>query len=334
MKSINIKFTTVEPLLQIDGSKKDPETGLDIITQKRSKFMVQIGDTYQSLYSPVYTSNGYRGLMRRIGTGLILKQLQKKGLSLGGETNFHLMNAGGGNNYQAQPYEVEKKVRGLNPLVSVFGTSLAIKGKIAVTDLVPMRSNEFGEMSLCYRENAGILYSDIIDVRKFIKKDDLLDRDGNAVFMSEEELIEWEKMVSENQEARAKSRKAGGDKIKKETIKHIQSREQVAAGVDFFGSIEPLVPLTDIEKGMLVRIFEHIVNKRLGSTAASGLGAVDYEIVLFDDSSITTERDKRFHSKISKRINLVGDTEKCALAFDEWLENITEENVQLDKILI
>ncbi len=330
--TINIRFKTVGPLLQIDGSRKDPTTKQDVITQKRAGFNLEIGNTYKVLRSPIFTSNGYRGLLRRVGTNIIFKELQKKGLSAGGETNFHLMNAGGGNNYQAQKIAVEKKVRELNPLVSLFGASLAIRGKLAVTDFVPYTANEMGELTLRYREKDGNIFSDIIDVRTFIKKDDMLDRTGNAEFMSEKELEEWEIAVSENQTARAKNK--DDKKVKKETIKHIQSREQVIAGVDFYGSVEALVPLTDIEKGLLFKSVEKITSKRLGSTAASGLGAVDYDISVFGDSEIKTTRDKRFHASITKNVAIGKDTQRCIDAFEEWLKNISEENVQLNKVLV
>lgn len=328
---IDIKATTVSSLRQIDKTENDT------IMVKRGLFRIDFDGVKKTLYSPIYTANGFRGLIRRTATNIILTKLKEKNIDLGGATNFHLMNAGGGNNYQAQSFEIEDKVRELNPLVSMLGTSLAVTGKLSISDLVPMEVAEDG-MKLCYRVNdSGALYSSIVQVENIIKKDDMLDHTGNANFMSSEEIIEWENFVSENQSKRMATKDKGAkDKVKKESIKHIQGRESVIAGVDFYSSISTIdgvTALTDIEKGLLVRTLEKVVKHTLGSNSNTGSGRMNYTVTLFGDSTITAVCDPRFIYKVEVETDYTDEVQGYCNAFDAWLDSVTEENIQLDKVL-
>lgn len=329
----SVNFTTITPLCQIDG-------GGEKITVKRMPVLVNIdGNEPKFLQTPIYTSNGFRGLLRRTGFEIMIEKLMKdgkNGTSIGGATNFHLNNAGGGNNFQDQPIDIEKKVRELNPLISIFGASLAVEGKLIVDNLIPKRHNG-DHFDYCYalKEETGAIWSNVLATRSFIKKDDLLDHTGNACFISDEEIAEWESHVSENQALRkATKEKSGDDKVKKETIKHIQEQEYVIPGTTFYGALEYKMPLTEIEKGMMIRILERITKKRLGSGANSGHGKVIYFIEFMEGCSIESYTNDPNGIKIKTSLTLNEEGEKCVKAFDEWLENMDEHNIQLDKILI
>jgi CRISPR type IV-associated protein Csf2 len=328
----SVNFTTITPLCQIDG-------GGDKITVKRMPVLVDIdGSEPKFLQTPVYTANGFRGLLRRTGFELILEAMMKNGMSgkdIGGPTNFHLMNAGGGNNYQDQSISVENKVREMNPLISVFGASLAVEGKLIVDNLVPKRHNG-DHYDYCYalNEDSGSIWSNIVGVRTFIKKDDMLDHTGNAVYMSSEEIADWESHVSENQALRKATKDKGDEKVKKETIKHIQEQEYVISGTTFYGALETKMPLTDIEKGMIIRILERVTHKRLGAGVNSGHGKIEYSIEFMDGCSLVSHYEDPNNLKCKTSLVLNDEGKKCVEAFDVWLKNINAANVQLDKILI
>lgn len=328
----SVNFTTTSPLCQIDG-------GGDKITIKRMPVLVNIdGSEPKLLQTPIYTANGFRGLLRRTSFELFLEAMMKKGMSgkdIGGPTNFHLMNAGGGNNYQDQPINIENQVRELNPLISVFGASLAVEGKLIVDHLVPKRHNgDYYDYCYAINEDNRSIWSNIVGVRTFVKKDDMLDHTGNAVYMSSEEIADWESHVSENQALRKATKDKGDEKVKKETIKHIQEQEYVIPGVTFYGALEAKMPLTEIEKGMLIRTLERITHKRLGAGVNSGHGKVEYSIDFMDGCSIKSHFEDPNNLKGKTSVVLNDEGKKCVEAFDAWLKNTNATNIQLDKILI
>lgn len=332
-----IKFTTATPLCQIDE-------GGEVIKIKRMPVIVSVdGNAPKTLRTPIYTANGFRGMIRRVGYELILEALFKKGSdhkAIGGPTNFHLHNAGGGNNFQGQPIAIENKVRELSPLVSVFGASLAVEGKLIVDNFIPKRETGTGDYDYCYGvvasgEREGSLYSNIVAERTFVKKDDMLDHTGNAQYMEEKEVSDWEVFASDNQALRAQTKdKSDKERVKKETIKHIQSQEYVIPGVEFYGSIEEKIPFTDLEKGMMIRILERASKKRLGAGANTGHGKVEYSISFMNGCSLNTAVKQPNGITVTTNLQLNEEGNRCVGIFDGWLENITEENIQLDKILI
>jgi CRISPR type IV-associated protein Csf2 len=332
-----IKITTVSPLCQIDE-------GGDVIKIKRMPVIVNVdGNASKTLRTPVYTANGFRGMLRRVGYEIILEALFKKGYDhkvIGGPTNFHLHNAGGGNNFQGQSIAVEKKVRELSPLISVFGASLAVEGKLIVDNFIPKREIGNDEYDYCYGvvkdgEKEGSLYSNIYGVETIVKGDDLLSHKGNARFMTEAEIYAWELFASENKELRAQNTdKSDKERVKKETIKHIQGKEFIIPGVDLYGAIDAKMPLTDLEKGMMIRILEKGSKRRLASSANAGHGKVEYNINFMDGCSLTATIKQPYGLIVKTDLQLNEEGARCVKAFDDWLENITEENVQLDKVLI
>jgi len=329
-----IKFTTITPLVQI-------ENGADTIEIKRMPVFVNVNGSEQILKTPIYTANGFRGALRRTSFSLILEAMQKKGIpinSLGGATNFHLHNAGGGNNYGEQSVAIERKVRELSPHTSVFGASLAVEGKLIVQHFVPMIDNG-DSLDYCYYiiqkgDNAGQIRSSAYGTETIVKKDAMLDHTDNALLLSDEEIEEWKIFVSSNNKERtvAKENK-DADKVKKATIRHIQACEYIPQGIDLYGAIEYKMELTDIEKGLLIRSLEKMATKRLGGRANTGNGKVAYSIEFLDGCSLTTRVDKeRINMKVELSLNKEGKA--CVKAFDEWLEQLTEENIQLDKVLV
>ena len=331
-KMIKLKATTVSPLRQIDKTEND------VIRVKRGTFLIDFDGITKTLKTPIFTANGLRGILRREATAIMLEAAEKNGISINGATNFHLMNAGGGNNFQAQAFDIENKVRALNPLVSLLGTSLAVRGKLSVSDLIPKRLGDDG-MSLCYGiSEDGRIYSNITQVEAIIKEDAALSRSPNSRFLSEEEIIEWELAVSDNQSQRAATKDKSGDaKVKKMSIKHIQSRESVVAGVDFYSSIVPIdgaTQITDIEKGLLVRAVERVVKRAIGSNFNTGNGKMNYEVTLFEDSTIVAKYDDEFDYKVNVETNYNKEVKSYCKAFDTWAADMTEESIQLDKILV
>jgi CRISPR type IV-associated protein Csf2 len=311
------------------------------------RVLVNTEDGQKILQTPYYTANSFRGKLRRICTELLLKKAIEKGISLkNAHDSFNLMNAGGGNNYQSQSYDIEAKVRELNPIVSVFGTSLAISGKINTSSFMPYKNDgnedEDGRPEYYYAKNSenGSLFSTILSSNLDIKADDLIDRNGNAKYMPEETIREWSSLVIENAKEKAVARASGDteNKVVKETIKNLIRKQFVIRGVDFFGSIQESKPLTQIERGMVYKAIEILVMQHLGANQAKGFGLVNYSISYENAdnemvSSLETNIDKYLTPHITKK-EYPTNVKDDITAFEKWLDEITEENVLIEKTLM
>lgn len=332
----SIRVTTESPLCQID------ESGTLIKVKKMKVLVHNEGEEPKVLSTPIYTANGFRGMLRRTAFEMMCEALLLKGKgaeAIGGPTNFHILNAGGGNNFPKQTIDVEKRVRELNPLASVFGVSLAIEGKLIVENLIPKR--DLGDrFDYCYYKvdekdgRPSYLASNILAERTYIKRDDLLDHTGNAIYLSEQEIKDWEFAVNDNHKARKATADLGDSKVKKESIKHIQDQEYIIPGTSLYGAIDYKIKFTDLETGMLIRTLEKAALKRLGSGSNTGHGKVTYQIDFMDGCSIVSSVDKKTGFKINLKTTLTEDAQKCVNIFDQWLQDISEENIQLDKVLL
>jgi CRISPR type IV-associated protein Csf2 len=330
--------------MQIDRSELNSNKENEIHI-KKMRVLVDTEDGKKILQTPYYTGNSFRGKLRRICTELLLKKATEKGISLkNAHDSFNLMNAGGGNNYQSQSYEVEAKVRELNPVISVFGTSLAITGKIITSSFMPYRNggDEDGKPEYYYAKNSenGSLFSTILFDNLDINGYDLIDRNGNARYMPEEAIKEWSSFAIESAKEKAAAR-ANGDtenKVIKETIENPVRKNFIIRGVDFFGSIQESKPLTQIERGMIYKAIEILVMQHLGANQAKGFGLVNYSISYENAdnemvSSLETNIDKYLTPHITKK-EYPTNVKDDITAFEKWLDEITEENVLIENTLI
>ena len=341
---LNVKFTTVQPLCQIHDSQPADARNPSRILLKRQKVMgvTKLGAKL-AFNSPYYTGNGFRGMLRREMLNIMLNNFIKNDgdTSKISAVSFHLMNAGGGNNFQSQAFKIEDKVRELNPLISLFGTSLAIEGKLNISNLVPYDIDENGEKYHPYIELENdkgnpFLLSSIVGVSKAIKQDGIIDRDKNSSFLTKETIIQWIEDNLENIKKRNANRenKNSDTKVKKTGIKGVFEREYVAIGVDFYGSItnRNKFSLTDIEKGLLIKSLEQAVLNNLGSTEANDFGKVEYSITIDEDSKLETSVNEYNECIISKRA-YSKKTQSYIEQADEFLKNISIENLLIENVL-
>ena len=334
--NVSLRMKNITPLCQIEGTRKQRFKSLD--NQEIDTTTVK---TMTILYEgvpveiPIYTANGFRGMLRRvIGADIIAKALEK-GIPVN-PRNLHLMMAGGGSNYQTQPFEIEEQIRELNPLISAFGTSLAIEGKLMITHLVPEDPMIAEKIEKKENEEEKItLYSQLLKTYVFIKKDDIIQKTKYGRLLTKEDIINWEKEVNETQKQRGEERKIGEKKTKKVAIQSVLAKYYVIPNTQFKGFIDAKYPLTDLEEGMLIKGLSKIVKEQIGSTLNLGFGICDWEIDIGESGSkivAKTKDDNIFDKEISVILS-DEDEEKVAL-YEKWLENISPENVLIDKILL
>ena len=341
MLNIDIKATTVGAFAQIEKSEKPSAPGMPtkIVCKKMRFFAENSHGLKVVLETPVITGNGFRGALRRVMTETVLEAALKKGVTankknLISDVNFHLMNAGGTNNFQTQSFEVEDRVRELNPVISIFGASLAVSGKINTPSFIPY-VEEDGKMIHPSFEvpTTGRLFSNIIAIDTFIKKDDLLDRANNSGYLDEEQLKLWQESLQENAKAVSATRDDGDKKVNKEGVRSLLSREYVIGGVDFYTSFSDSVELTSVEKGLLILSLEKLVTKQFGSNKARSYGIFDYEIKIDNESTFTLVVDRKTLRAEAIDRNYSDSLKKDIGAAEEWLKNISEENLQLAEIM-
>jgi len=327
---IKIIATTATELCQIRNSEND------VINPMKQKVIVSNSKGMSTFFStPIYSGNSFRGKLRRASLEMMMEKAVEKDINIS-TLDFHLMNSGGGSNFQAQNFETVKAVRGINPLVSLFGASLAISGKLITPNLIPYRNVEDGEKEYYMHETEdGRIFSTIITNEtnrdQFVTPDDLLDRRGNARFLDEEQIIEWEEEAGENQSDRARTRNSennDGNKVKKKTIKAFLARDYVIRGVDFYTSLSPMptCELTELEYGMLVRALERVIVSNFGSNTARDFGKMEFNIDFNDGSELETAVDAFGTAKIVKK-TYKGKTKEAVALFDDWLENDFSQNV-------
>jgi len=339
MEMVKIKFTTRSPLCQIDTSRVEDGKSRILIKKLKVNVKNSLGQNIVA-ETPVYTANGFRGALRREAFAIFLEAIAKKGLknksgTVMSDINFHLHNAGGGNLHQTQPFEIVDEVRELNPLISLFGASLAVEGKLKVSNLIPFIIDDNGEEQYYLREtkDGNWMYSPIVGDVTLIKRDGLLIRDENSRYMTVEQIREWQEKNLENLKNRRDARDdKTKDKVKKETIASMIDREYVCEGVDFYGNISFKSSLTDIEKGLLYKALERLSMRSLGSGASNDLGRVDYHINFDDESDYETKHDK--FGDIDKMKRYSPTVQKCFEALDDFLAKIELKNIEMDEILV
>lgn len=324
--NIRLKFTTITPLLQIDES--DIINGIPTVKQKRKE------EVYNSTVAryPYYSGNGWRGLLHREVSDLVMKKALDKGIKIDA-TNFHLLSAGGGSNYQTQDLAVELKIRELNPIASIFGLSLAVEGKLMISDFEPM------DKMYRERKDKSGYYSDLIRTASYIKKDELVQgKNGYGRILSLDDLAAYNEENEMVKEQRKDARETGENSVRKLGIQAYNRREYVISGTIFNGYIGAKQELSDIEKGCLLVGIENVTKKQLGSTHNLGFGVVNYMILQEDENGserevlVTSTNEKNIFNPISD-VRYSNEEKAYIKAFNEWLENITEDNILLSKIL-
>lgn len=326
-----LELTTVTPFLQIEESGKDFRTGAPKLFAKRKECVV---DGKIGRY-PFLSGGEYRGLKHREVADIVFAKAIEKGIKLD-PTNVHILQAGGGSNFQEQPIDVALKVRELNPIVSVYGVSLAIEGKLMVSDFEPT-DKMFTEV-----KDKDILMSRLIQTQSYIKKDELLaspntNRYGRV--LSVDDLLAYQEENKDVQEQRKSERedKASTTKTKKLGIQAYNIREYVIPGTKFVGYIGAKWDFTDLEKGMLLVGMERMLKRQLGSSHNVGFGVMEQSIQKVDETGMleimsASKNEKDIFSPITE-LKLTAEERRCVDVFYDWLENITEENVLLSKTL-
>jgi CRISPR type IV-associated protein Csf2 len=353
---LKVKAVAVTPLMQIESTEKRPDakSGHDKnVTKIKTRYVIE-DDSLVKI--PIYTGNGFRGLLRRKMSEIILEEATKKGIKID-TTNYFMMVAGGGANYQKQEFSVLQKVKELNPVISILGTSLAVPGKLIVTDLIPDYkdflyfgkskkseeeetddNNEFADIESASNNltTTPIKKCALIKERTFTKKDDILAQTKYGRFLSSEDIKKWEDIIEEE---KVKDKEKDSDRL---TIQSILNAEYIVPGAKFTGYITAKDDLTNIEYGLLLRAIANLTEEFLGAGSSMGFGIMNYNIYDNDKISDKNRDGEEVVTSLVDSENLLSRklsiTEReyelnCIAAFDKWLNDITEDNIDIARLM-
>lgn len=340
---IKISFTTATELCLIEKTKPGTaDVPSQILIKEQKVLATNKSGAKVPFYTPIYSGNSFRGKLRRECLSIVLEQAVKNGVPMPSADDFNLMNAGGGSNFQSQAFKVEDEVRKLNPIISVFGASLAVAGKLKTSNLMPLK-NVTDESFEYYAAEGddGRLFSPITGDDTFYKVDDILDRKGNAKYLDDETIEAWQSHVENNQKKLAveRAKKEAGEKVddsknrvKKESVNSQLIRKFVVRGVDFYGSLKESAPLTEIERGMIYVAIERMVLENLGSNKARNFGLVNYTLEYDDGSVLETRVNEYLVPEIVKK-DYKSEVSKDIAAFTAWLEELSSENLNIATLM-
>ena len=358
-----MEFKNITPLLQIDTN------GTRDITTKKMYKKIDGFDT--PIAVPIFSSNGLRGLMRRLGLKLIADIAKKNGYEMPklspDDMNFY---ASGADNTVKSilqlNYEETEKLRELVPNISLFGAGLSlIEGKTAVSELTPREEFLTREVK---DENGD----------KIVKKNNLIGKISSVRFdetsrisaltplLDLEDVERWKEFITNNNEAKAEMKKDVAelkkkinaekkkddpdqdkinewqeeikkrqDETKDEKTQTISAKEYVVPNVVFNGFVmaKSGFCFTDIEKGMLLSIFSMLSVQQIGSSKKDGFGIGEWRISNSAIGDIVTTADKDYLLEERKK-EFTGDVQKYIDDFEKWVvENRVWEYIPLDKLV-
>lgn len=330
---INIKANMATELCQILDSRtinKVPTTKIN--TQK--VLVTNSKGVEKTVDMPYYSGNAFRGALRRECLEIVLEKMIEKKLTIDSR-DFNLMNAGGGNDFQAQLPKVAAEIRELNPIISVFGASLAISSKIITPSFMPYKNIGDGILEYyTYETEDGYIVNTISATEMNTKFDDILNDKGNARFLTPAQKQEWCESILENTKARSKERadKAKEKTTKKESIQSRIAREYIIRGTNLYSSLQESQPLTQIERGMIYMALERLSLKSIGANTAKGFGKVNYSIEIEDGGAIETFVDEYLRPEIIKKDYKENTIDDMA-AFDDWLDGLSEANLNIAELM-
>lgn len=362
-----IKFKTLSPLFQIEDKGK----------MNKLKFLIDDNGEKALVEIPYFTENAVKGILRRLCSELVYMEAQKKGISICAE-DFHLAYAGGGLNVDENAsLDMKKKISELNKVLSLLGTGLVLRSKIAVSGLVPEVVNNDRQMSWQTRRvepksGEPFYVSRLTQERTYYKKDDIIDETDFMRVLSDDTVKAWmQSNEEENKNRKADivcpnpkcGKKYSPDKLpkgnkcscetildsvitKKTGVSNIFTKEYIIPGVTLVGSITAKEDLDEVECGLLLLSLEKLANRSIGASTAMGFGVGDWSIYN-DTDKITDDEEKEkktaiIYSQTNKNFflkpkgmfkNYSEEELSCIDKAKEWIDNITEENIHIFKLI-
>ena len=331
------------------------------------KFFIDFEGRKEIVPIPYFTENGLNGILRRVIAEPVYRRAKEKNISIGAE-DFHIAFAGGGLNIKENiNFDLQAKIANLNKVLSLLGTGLILRRKIAVSGFVPeVKNNDYAASWQIGQFKDGGLYSRLVQRRTTYKKDDIIDGSEFMRLLSDDAVKEWLEKDDKNRSERKESVKcsfcgkeykdipANGkcecgqalEKAKKSGVSNIFTKEYIIPGTIMVGSIAAKEDLDDVEYGLLLLGLMNLSTRNIGAGTAYGFGVGNWSI--YDDTDniadnayvrdakwiISSKTDTNFFLKPKKVFtNFNGEQESCVEKAKQWIDAIEAENIHIYDII-
>lgn len=296
----------------------------------QSKRYIYENDSFSQ--EPFYTSNGFRGFLRRVAFMDLVEHIKGFGQNYkpkGEETYLYTSGNGGDKKSIAMVtnWKKEQKVRELAPLLSLFGAGLGnIAGKAAIDELIiPNIEDKFIEG----KKANGDPYK----ISKFLGKnvetraDSLLNDDIQMIIDSEDAQRVSQAIRAEAETAKKAKKDGVETDAKQQNAQMIFDVEYLIAGTPLKTAINPICnyEFTDIEKGCLLSIMISASQKQTGAFKRKGFGRLNWNVKLNGEQLMSATRDSDCHSYLKIEVSEKG--KNLLKTYKDFLnENIKSSN--------
>lgn len=286
-------------------------------------------DTF--LQEPFYTSNGFRGFLRRVAFMDLVEHIKDfENYKPKGEETYLYTSGNGGDKksiLMVTNWEKEQKVRKASPLLSLFGAGLGnIAGKVAIDELVtPNIENKFIEGKKANGEPYKI--SKFLGRNGETRADSLLNDDIQMIIDSEDAQRVSQSIRAEAETAKKAKKEGVETDAKQQNAQMIFDVEYLIAGTPLKTAINPICnyEFTDVEKGCLLSIMISASQSQTGAYKRKGFGRLNWNVKLNGEQLMSAIRDSECHSYIKIEVSQKG--KELLKKYKDFLnENIKSSN--------
>ena len=337
--SISVKTITNTQIIAVEQDK--PTAGKVSVT-KLAHQKQRVEDEVVKI--PFISASKIRGTLRRIGT----EQYIDAGYENNVLTNVPMMdvlnhNSGGSNNYSNFSFTNKKLIRTLNPFLSTFGFSLALSGKMIVSDLIPKINidtvNDSYELPKFHDIVSTVDIIKFADIEKHLTDNQIetLSEDTRMVLDDSynKNIVKWQEKEEEAQKSGKKNTMPKPTPSLKSSFQSQLKKQVIMPGTTFYGSINEKAsePMNTIERGLVILSMEEMVLQPMGAGIAVGQGIMSWNIVLDSESFIRSEVDTVNNTNVSLVKQYSEEVQSWVDAAEVFLDNIHSDNIILTDAL-
>lgn len=311
---IELSFKTVTPLAQISPAGNGQT--------KRYRY-----DESGFLSEPFYSSNGFRGFLRRIAfIDLVHHILEKEPHYKPKADETYLYTSGSGGDKKSielvDDFQKSEKVRAAAPILSLFGAGLSqLSSKAAIDDLVIADTSVNATKEITTAKGVIFRVSKYLDSMGATRKDSLKD-DIFQYIIDQEDAVKVSNAIAKEAKEAKKAKSDGVETdAKQQNAQQIMDIEFIIAGTELKSSINPIgyKNFTEIEIGCLISTLVSASTHHIGAYKRYNFGRLDWNVSMSGEKLFTKEVDLRYVDSFTLTIS---DTAKRYIAlYKEFLNN-------------
>lgn len=269
-----------------------------------------------------YSGNGFRGLLRDLGTEYLLDKIGQPKLPL--DTFYMLFSGGAIGGDQSIDIDQGRRYRKLLPLFSIFGGGVGnqiLQGKMNIGAMFPLVKECQRVLPVRYRQPDAPSWRHWTEERSYTRTDDAKDENMRKYLQTETPVL------IEGAEVKPFKKKEASQQMR-------YTIEMLAAGSVLYQRID-LIDVTELELGAFVSTLHKFSEQPyIGGQNRLGAGLVEAEYEYHTDGGI-----KPFMTITESKPQLGSIAENAKLKYDEFLKEIYNKylltnQLQLNQLLV